>query len=249
MLGDHPGCIGESVSAIRIDRFLEPIEMVALISRSAAVVGLSLHAAITALVHHVPVVRPIDYWIPKYSALTSFVSVLSYRNDALPTAQAVLRHIESFNGADVAVLSQRSALLAVHWDKVAALLVRRDGAVRALPWGNGTSRLLAEAISRGLGETTSQDHRIAEQSSHIKLLTERVEELQSQLASEREQRASVEIDRLHHQTMFEALTTSTSWKVTEPMRKIGRKLGRTDQSPDFNFAALPAVVGGGAGGW
>jgi len=158
-----------------VDRFLHPRDLAVLIARSRAVVALSLHAAITALAAGVPVIRPGDYRIPKYSALDGFDAVLTYTEADLPTPSAVRAHFDAWTAADRARIDARAAAVAMHWDVVGALAKsHRAGAYRPRP---ALPRLIA-----GMVERQRTDHQLRERLSAAETAARERNELQRRLA-------------------------------------------------------------------
>jgi lipopolysaccharide transport system ATP-binding protein len=203
---------GELPEAVRLKDWPDPLLMAELIGRAAGVVGISLHLAVTALAFGVPVFRPDTHTGQKYAVLSRFETVFAFPPAADIDAQWFLDRL----GASQPEPAACNALgcLSAHWDRVVAAIQagppagcaqRLSGFWQALPgW------LEAPAI-RGAAAERERDALLAERAVWAAQSAAALA-ARNALAA----RASVAVAER------DALYNSTSWKVTAPLRALGR---------------------------
>jgi GT2 family glycosyltransferase len=132
-LGDAPGALGIDDGLVRFGEWPDPLVLTELVARADAVVGISLHLSIAAVVAGVPVFRP-DAAHRKYALLDGLPGV--QRLEDAGAAVALPSHVEPGEA-----LRARQAAVQRHWDAVAELV----GAHR--PWRAAASRTFLAAAA------------------------------------------------------------------------------------------------------
>lgn len=116
--GDHDAVFDADLPQIqRLGAWPDPLVLAELIAHASAVVGVSLHLAITALAFGVPVYRPADSFGGKYAMLSAYEGV--HRLDARGGVDlSRLTAPRTHGGPAPAVMHARQRLVA-HWDALA----------------------------------------------------------------------------------------------------------------------------------
>lgn len=118
--GDANEVIVERVfpAALKLPQWPHPLVLAELISGAEAVVGFSLHLAITALAYGVPVFRPNESAQGKYAVLKHFETVYSFANDSEISPDWL--HSKLGRATPLAAVRNANRELKVHWDRIAA---------------------------------------------------------------------------------------------------------------------------------
>lgn len=121
ILGDDATGLTEALpGALRLSSWPQPLVLAELIAGAAAVVGASLHLAITALAFGVPTFRPASEFNGKYSILSAFDTVYAFDDQGRIDAQWFAERL----GAATASPQARAAneRLTQHWDRIASII-------------------------------------------------------------------------------------------------------------------------------
>lgn len=118
VLGDAEASVEQAFpTALRIPYWPNPLLLAELIGGAEAVIGISMHLAITSLAYGVPVFRPLQSTHGKYSPLSDFDTVYLFDADA-EISSDWLRQKLGKRVPSVAVESANRQLKA-HWDSIA----------------------------------------------------------------------------------------------------------------------------------
>jgi lipopolysaccharide transport system ATP-binding protein len=121
--GDAPGQLALRAPTAHLDAWPHPLLSAAILSGAEAIVATSLHAGIIASASGVPLFRPPVAPGSKYELLVERRGVRLFPADGAALVDP------TFGRAEVSSdLVEKRALLARHWDEVAALTDRRAGA-------------------------------------------------------------------------------------------------------------------------
>lgn len=218
VLGDNDAILRDVFpNLVRLPSWPHPLVIAELIRNSAGFVGSSLHATITALAFGVPTFRPANQFDGKFSPLRSFESIFEIPTNGSADIGWLLDRLGR-SQPEAAVEAAMSAL-DLHWDRLADALVKREPVQTGKPIGRFLQSLpnVFEA---------SVDERISIETDLRQKLADGVMAnagLQRQLAESR--------------LMHSALLQSTSWKITAPMRWLGRIL-KTSRRRILRFERL-----------
>ncbi|HEY6324831.1 MAG TPA: polysaccharide pyruvyl transferase family protein [Thermoanaerobaculia bacterium] len=204
---------------VRLPVWPHPLLLAELIRQAAAVIGPSYHLAVTALTAGVPVFTPANLGTGKFNGLAGFEGIHPLPTDADHDAEWFVSRLGK------APISPRVVgaidRLAVHWDRVAET-VRGGATDSAIAVGRfwqslpGVLEGHAERCQAALGalHTLSRSAEIEGSGA-----ADRIAELGRLVALARQEIAARDrrIAQLHE---------STSWRITAPLRFIGRRLGR-----------------------
>jgi hypothetical protein len=134
--GDHAAVFDDELPGIgRLDAWPHPLLLAELIAHASAVVGVSLHLAITALAFGVPVFRPADSFGGKYAMLSAFEGV--HRLDprgSVDLSKLTAPRADTGPGPAVKHAQQR---LVGHWDALAQHLT---------DWGHTSAQQRAASL-------------------------------------------------------------------------------------------------------
>ncbi len=204
---------------VRLPVWPRPWLLAELIGQAAAVIGPSYHLAVTALTAGVPVFTPANLRTGKFDGLAEFDGI-----HPLPTAADhdaewfVSRLGKGPISPRVAVAIAR---LTAHWDRVAEIVRggATEGAIAAGRFWQSLPGLLeghAERCQAALGVLQTLSRSVETERSEA---ADRIAELSRLVALARKEIAT-------RDRRIAQLLASTSWKVTAPLRIIGRRLGR-----------------------
>lgn len=210
VLGDRDSILPADLPGrIRLPAWPPPLLLAELIAGAEAVVGHSYHLAITALASGVPAFCLQDLSAGKYSALRSFDTIHPLEAGTEPEAEAFFARLGRAAPSSAALrLRER---VSAHWDRVAsALLQGRQPASPALGrfWQALPGLLEGEAEVSEVEAQRGKSAQRARSAEGARLL-------------EQARREIVERDG-----RIAALRASTSWKLTSPVRFVGRRLKR-----------------------
>jgi lipopolysaccharide transport system ATP-binding protein len=214
VLGDDVALFGSDLpGSIRLPSWPSPLLLAELIGHSSAVVGVSLHMAITALAVGVPVFRPADIeGGGKYAVLSGFDTVAHFaREPAIDPRWFAARLGRTPPGPAVRAAVTR---LSDHWDAMARVLASGDGKranLETLSWfWHSLPNLLEEWSARPEAAAAQGDAAVGARDRQIRAL-------EGQLAD-----AHAAID--DRDRKMAALHDSKSWRITAPLRMLGRRL-------------------------
>jgi lipopolysaccharide transport system ATP-binding protein len=195
ILGDDAQALSaELPGSICPPNWPDPLVIAELIGHAEAVVGTSLHLAITALAFGVPVFRPAENFRGKYATLLNFDTVIPFKSGAEIDPQVFVGKIGRSEPSPLAV--EALSRLSKHWDDIALVLrsERSSDSPIALGrfWQSLPNQLETEAVRSNAA--------LAE-------------------------REAVRTEREAVLSKLDAMYNSTSWKITRPLRALGRKLG------------------------
>jgi len=134
--GDHAGVFDAELPHIgRVSSWPHPLLLAELIAHASAVVGTSLHLAITALAFGVPVFRPADSFGDKYAMLSAYEGVRRLDPDGgVDLSRLTAPRAEAGPAPTVLAARQR---LAAHWDALANHLT---------DWGHSSAQQRAASV-------------------------------------------------------------------------------------------------------
>lgn len=216
--GDDPALLdAELPGCVRLPVWPPPLLLAELIRHAAAVVGPSYHMAITALTAGVPVFSPADLERGKFPGLAGFENIYPLpQEDADPDA------FRSRLGRTAVAPQVCAALerLERHWDRVAEVVVggATDAKVALGRFWQSLPGVLEAAAQRQEAAATAAASQAA-LAAACASDRERIAELTQLVAL-----ARAEI--VARDSRIAALLASTSWKVSAPVRFVGRRLRR-----------------------
>lgn len=120
ILGDDSNVLTGAPGIVRLPVWPNPLALAEIVSNASAVIGESYHLAITALAAGVPVFSLADFDNGKYGALRDFETVYAFSDACANGADWFFSRV----GKSAPPESVRAALavLAGHWDRVAAVI-------------------------------------------------------------------------------------------------------------------------------
>ena len=201
VLGDRSDLIDDDLpGVVRLTDWPSPLVIAELIGRSEAVVGHSYHLFITALATGVPIFTEQNISIGKYSALQSFDTIF-----ALPNTESDVEHFLARVGRGSRTASARATdePIREHWDRIASTL--QAGRTPTSPALNQFWQSLPGLLQSAATPVELPENR------------KRLDDLEKQLVAARAESASLQVH-------IKELNASISWKLTAPMRFIGRHL-------------------------
>lgn len=218
VLGDDVALFGDDLpNAIRLPSWPTPLLLAELIGRSAGVVGVSLHMAITALAMGVPVFRPSDVEAGgKYSVLSDFDTVAHFAREPAIDPRWFAGRLG--RTAPTPAVAAAVARLSDHWDGLARTLADGDGKGATLAAFGSFVHSLPGLLEEGAVRSAAG----AEERAAVGARDRPIRALEGQLAD-----ARAAIDDRDRQ--LAALRRSKSWKVTAPLRMLGRRLRRSER--------------------
>lgn len=208
VLGDNDIIFDENIpGVIRLPSWPDPLLLAELIGHASAVVGISLHLAITALAFGVPVFRPSEKLDGKYSVLSNFDTVMPFDNETGSDPEWFVARLgrTKLSPSVSAAISR----LSDHWDDIAETFAnarRKPATLRAL--GNFWQSLPSLLEDWSIRHATVTDQRNA-------AITERDKQ--------------IEINKLLAATgngtdARQARHNLTLRKLTSSIRSVGRRL-------------------------
>jgi lipopolysaccharide transport system ATP-binding protein len=230
VLGEHSGIVSSDACHIaRLPEWPAPLVLAELIARSEAVVGHSYHLCITALVAGVPVFATRDLDTGKYTALRPFETIFRLPADGLPDIDWFVSRVG--RAVPSARVRATEAPLRQHWDRVATAL-RADAPASSIPLNR-----LWQSLPTWL--ENAEQAQLA-----LQVERARLDEMRRQLAAARQDSADgrARLDEATEQLAaaraatqardgrIADMTASTSWRLTAPVRFVGRRL-RTRERP------------------
>jgi lipopolysaccharide transport system ATP-binding protein len=184
ILGDDAAVFGDSLpGSISVAAWPAPWLLAELIARAAAVVGVSLHLAITALAFGVPLFRPATTH-GKFAILSGLPGVMTFDDSAEIDP-------DRFTGGLVRpgpspILEAARSQLSDHWDRIASTFTSRAAAART---GDGLGRfwesmpgMLETWATRAASALAERDGMVAERASMIADRDARVIEREQMIA-------------------------------------------------------------------
>jgi lipopolysaccharide transport system ATP-binding protein len=121
VLGDDPEVVKEIIGKpFAAAPWIDPMDAVKTIANAATVVGVSLHLSITALAFGVPILRPFQNALSKYTPLHNLSGVFQLES-YLRESEAVHRAILSANCRSAEIDEFYVALIR-HWDRIAEIV-------------------------------------------------------------------------------------------------------------------------------
>jgi lipopolysaccharide transport system ATP-binding protein len=214
---------------VRLTASPPPLLLAELIRHASAVIGPSYHLAVTALTAGVPVFSQSDLQAGKFPGLAEFPTIYPLPLEDDPDPSCFLSRLRKSP-----VLPQVCAAidrLAVHWDRIAAVLDQgtTDSAVAVSRFWQSLPGLLESAAARHAEAAAAQ--RQAELQEHLAESSRRL--LLSEEERSRGQERIAELSRLLALARSEIVTRdgriaefleSTSWKLSAPVRFVGRRV-------------------------
>ncbi len=207
VLGDSVAVLERQVPEIVcLPQWPNPLLLAELIAGASAVVGISLHLAITALACGVPVFRPADQLEEKHTTLSQFDTVFHFDNAQAISPECFTERLgrAAPSAAVRAVLGQ----LTGHWDQIAASFTNRVSRRAAHPalarfWQSLPVLLEMQAPENWPQEACARD-------KHIAALRHSVEEKNKIIAE------------LNFHLL--AIQGTIGWKVLERLRGVRDRL-------------------------
>jgi lipopolysaccharide transport system ATP-binding protein len=221
VLGDDIALLGDDLpGSIRLPSWPSPLLLAELIGHSSAVVGVSLHMAITALAMGVPVFRPAGVEEGgKYAVLSDFDTVEQFARETAIDPQWFAARIG--RTAPAPAVRTAVARLSNHWDALALALGTGDGkpaTLEALGWfWYSLPNLLEEWSVRQGGSAARGEAAAGARDGQLRALEGQLAAAQAAIGARDRQLA--------------ALQASKSWKITAPIRMLGRVLHRSERRP------------------
>jgi lipopolysaccharide transport system ATP-binding protein len=123
ILGDDASFGDDLPGSVCLPTWPAPLLLAELIGQAVAVVGISLHLAITALAFGVPVFRLAETFDGKYAVLSDFDTVAPFESEIDPRWFAARLGRAEPSPAVCAALSR----LSEHWDNIASVFAAGDG--------------------------------------------------------------------------------------------------------------------------
>jgi len=219
VLGDDAAILGNDyLDLVRLPDYPHPLLMAELIAGAAGVVGVSLHLAITAIAFGVPTFRPASASGGKYAVLSRHSNIHAFATDGeITPAWFEARLAQRAQGSE---MSGISASLDRHWDKVA--LAFSPG--REIP--QRLSGLLWQQLPvllEGTDRIAAPENVIAERDRRISILDALVIERDGQIVAVKASLDRMRAEVTKRNDWLRALLNSTSWKMTAPLRWVGRR--------------------------
>jgi lipopolysaccharide transport system ATP-binding protein len=121
ILGDDTALFdGQLPAGICLTTWPAPLLIAELIGQAAAVVGVSLHLAITSIVFGVPVLRPAGAFGDKFSTLLGFNAVVPFESETNIDPQRFAAR--PGRAQHSAAMLETTSRLSSHWDNIAAVI-------------------------------------------------------------------------------------------------------------------------------
>jgi hypothetical protein len=250
-LGDREEIIDVDLpGVVRLGYWPSPLVLAELIGRSEAVVGQSYHLCITALASGVPVFARHDQPSCKYSVLHDPKAFFVLPPNGEPDLAWFLARIGRTTPS--AAAHAKLERLRDHWDSVAAALRRERAptapmlnrfwqsiptllegaatleleAAAVLVKERAEIRCLREALATSQGETVESQKRLGEALAQLGVALQQAAERQESLDDKVRKVTVVRSESAARDARIAELLASLSWKVTAPLRFVGRQMLR-----------------------
>jgi lipopolysaccharide transport system ATP-binding protein len=254
-MGERPEFIDcDLPGLVRLDTWPEPLLIAELIGRSEGVVGHSYHLCITALVSGVPVFTRQNLTNGKYCVLQDFENIFLLPPDGELNVNWFFARLGR-NAPTASVLASRK-LLSDHWDRIAATFraerPRTASSMgrcwQSLPGSLEDAAAREQTVAAALAKEQVESHKHLERamaaSSSEAMTQRRLDEALANLAAsclesaERQkgldglekQLAAVHAEMGARNARIAELTESYSWRLTAPLRALGRQRRRNGAS-------------------
>jgi lipopolysaccharide transport system ATP-binding protein len=209
---------------VRLPVWPQPLLLAELIRQAEAVIGPSYHLAITALTAGVPVFTPANLSAGKFCGLADIEGIHPLPAEPEHDAEWFLSRLGK------APISPQVAgardCLAAHWDRIAEIVrcgATTTGAAIAIGrfWQSlpGLLEGYAARCDDALAALQARNHSLAALETERSEAASRIAELGRLVALAR-------MEIVKRDRRIAQLLESTSWRVTAPLRFVGRRLGR-----------------------
>jgi lipopolysaccharide transport system ATP-binding protein len=217
--GDDAAHLGtELPGLVRLPAWPRPLLLAELIQEAAAVIGPSYHLTVAALTAGVPVFTPADLRGGKFPGLADYEGLHPLPTAGVHDAEWFLSRLG--RGAVAPGVADAVTRMTAHWDRIAAVVdsgPTESAAAVGRFWQSLPGVLEGHAARC---RTALDATRSAKTATHDKTESaRRIAELTRLLALARGEIAA-------RDRRIQQLLNSTSWKISAPMRFIGRRLGR-----------------------
>ncbi len=210
VLGDRQELIDADVpGVVRLADWPSPLVLAELIGRSEAVVGRSYHLSITALAFGVPVFARHDLCTGKFSELQQSEAFFHLPPNGEPDPDWFLAHLGRSEPSAMARATCQP--LGEHWDRIAAVLRARAAATAP------ALNRLWQSLPGLLEDAATQ--------------VGRLDEVAGQLAVARAETAA-------RDARIAEILASLSWRLTAPLRFLGRHARLHRSRPLINLASI-----------
>jgi Polysaccharide pyruvyl transferase/2OG-Fe(II) oxygenase superfamily len=248
---------------VRLDDWPSPLVIAELIGRSEAVVGHSYHLFITALAFGVPVFTRQTLSTGKYAALQRFETIFALPPNGEPDIEWFLARV----GRTKPSASARATCepLRGHWDRIAAALraeaapsgptlnrfwqslpalledaaTREDQAAAALANERAEAAgRLQQALAATRGEAARIQARLDDALRQLAVAREEAAERQARMDDTVRQLTEARAQTAAHDARIAEIMASASWRLTAPVRFVGRRLPKHGRRRLMNLRRL-----------
>jgi hypothetical protein len=264
VLGDRQEAIEADLPGIvRPAYWPSPLVVAELIGRSEAVVGQSYHLCITALASGVPVFARHGMSARKYSVLQHFETFFELPPNGEPDLEWFLNRVGRTTTSAAARANYEA--LCNHWDRVAAALrsepaptapalnrfwqslpalledaaAREDEAVATLAQQRvDAQRNLQVARDATRAEVAGTEQRLDQALEQLALARQKSAELQNSFAGIVNQLTMARAETAGQDARVAEILSSISWRLTAPLRFVGRYLRKYARRQMINLAYI-----------